>query len=160
MLAAARKAVLVPTVPPLFLPLRREMDRQGSVEARMCFYLSGLFTAVDEIQRHLSAGVPVVVESYFARCLSNHRAFGARLGIELPPDLPKPAAYHLICAEKERRRRLAQRDKPLSRWDVLGEEVSDEITNAYEQFPMRHVNTTGLGPEQVVDTILALNSQG
>ncbi|MCG6497197.1 AAA family ATPase [Kitasatospora sp. A2-31] len=160
MLAAAREAVLVPTVPLLYLPLRREIDMRGNVEARMCFYLSGLFTAVDEIQRYLSAGIPVVVESYFARCLANHRAFGARLGIALPPDLPEPVTYHLVCAEDERRRRLAERDKPASRWDVLGEEVSDRITDAYSRFPMHRVDTTGLGPEQVVQAILATDTQG
>ncbi|MGQ4514590.1 hypothetical protein [Streptomyces sp. DW26H14] len=67
--AAARKAALVPSVPPLVRPLRQAVDQQPNVEVRMCFYLSGLFAACDEIQRHLDAGTPVVVESYFARCL-------------------------------------------------------------------------------------------
>src|SRR5690349_12345096 len=81
LLAAARGAVLVPTVPPFYQHLRRQVDRRGSVEARLCFYLSALFTTVEEIRHHLAAGTPVVVESYFARCLVYHRAFGARLGV-------------------------------------------------------------------------------
>jgi predicted kinase len=65
LLAAARGAVVVLAVPPSYQPLRREIDRRENAEARLCFYLSALFTATDEIQRHLSAGVPVVVERYF-----------------------------------------------------------------------------------------------
>ncbi|CAM5730018.1 hypothetical protein SANTM175S_10592 [Streptomyces antimycoticus] len=90
LLAAARSAVHVPTVPLCYQPLRRQVDTQGSVEARMCFYLSALFTAADEIQNYLADGVPVVVESYFARCLATHRAFGTRLGVTLPRCLPQP----------------------------------------------------------------------
>ncbi|MGW2951221.1 hypothetical protein [Streptomyces eurythermus] len=94
MLAAARQAVLVPTVPAFYQPLRREMDKRTNVEARMCLYLSALFTAAEEIQRHLRGGVPVVVESYFARCLTSHHALGARLGVTLPAWLPVPVTYH------------------------------------------------------------------
>ncbi|MEU6363879.1 hypothetical protein [Streptomyces albidoflavus] len=67
MLAAARRAVLVPTVPLFYQPLRREVDRRANTEARMCFYLSALFTVTDEIRRLLAEGTSVVVESYFAR---------------------------------------------------------------------------------------------
>ena len=105
----------------MYQPLRREIDRKDNAEARLSFYLSALFMATDEIQRRLSAGIPVVVESYFARCLASHEAFGARTGVTLPPGLPWPTAYRLICAEQERKRRLAGREKPASRWDALGE---------------------------------------
>ncbi|WP_413100123.1 AAA family ATPase [Streptomyces sp. Inha503] len=154
LLAAARGAVLVATVPPFYQPLRRQVDMRENVEARMCFYLSALFTAADEIKRNLAAGTPVVVESYFARCLATHHAFGTQLGVTLPPSLPQPATYQLVCTEGERRRRLAERSKPVSRWDVLGEEVADRITDAYAQFPMHQVDTTGLSPDQVVQAIL------
>jgi predicted kinase len=160
LLAAARGAVLVPTVPTLYQSLRREIDARDNVEARMAFYLSALFTATDDIHRHLSAGIPVVVDSYFARCLANHHAFGARLGIVLPPDMPQPTTYHLVCAEDERRRRLASRDKSASRWDVLAEGAAEQITKAYEPFPMHRVDTTGRTPQQVVHAILAANAQG
>ncbi|MEU9888207.1 hypothetical protein [Sphaerisporangium sp. NPDC051011] len=160
LLSAAREAVLVPTVPIFYQPLRREIDIRQNVEARMCFYLSALFTAVDEIQRYLSAGIPVVVESYFARCLANHQALGARLGATLPPDLPQPVTYQLVCAEDERQRRLAERHKPISRWDALGEDAADRIADAYTQFPMHRVDTTGLEPDQVVKAILATDAQG
>ncbi|BFV56354.1 hypothetical protein KCMC57_up14580 [Kitasatospora sp. CMC57] len=160
MLAAAREAVLVPTVPLFYQPLRREVDMRENVEARMCLYLSALFTAVDDIQRHLAAGTPVVVESYFARCLANHQALGARLGVTLPPDLPQPVTYQLVCAEDERRRRLAGRDKPVSRWDGLGEDAAHLITDAYARFPMHRIDTTGLDPNQVIEAILAADTQG
>ncbi|MET9398510.1 hypothetical protein [Kitasatospora sp. NPDC002965] len=160
MLAAAREAVLVPTVPVFYQPLRREIDMRDNIEARMSFYLSALFTAVDEIRHHLAADVPVVVESYFARCLANHRALGANLGVILPPDLPQPVTYQLFCTEDERQRRLAGRHKPISRWDALGEDVVERITTAYAQFPMRRVDTTGLEPEQVVQSILAIDAEG
>ncbi|GAA4966656.1 hypothetical protein GCM10023238_38070 [Streptomyces heliomycini] len=45
MLAAARQAVLVPTVPALYQPLRHAVDQRTNVDARMCLYLSALFTA-------------------------------------------------------------------------------------------------------------------
>jgi hypothetical protein len=54
-------------VPPEYQPLRRAVDRNSNTDARLCCYLSALLTATDEIQRHLAAGVPVVVESHFAR---------------------------------------------------------------------------------------------
>ncbi|MEU9533088.1 hypothetical protein AB0D00_12290 [Streptomyces sp. NPDC048213] len=160
MLAAARDAVLVPTVPTAYRALRRDVDRLGNPEARMCFYLSALFTAADQIQRYLSAGTPVVVESYFARCLANHRAFGADLSVSLPPGIPHPVTYYLVCAEDERRSRLVRRDKPVSRWDALAEIAVDKITDAYASFPMYRVNTTGLTPDEVLRAVLSTHPQG
>ncbi len=160
LLAAARGAVLVPTVPTCYQLLRREIDRRDNADARLCFYLSALFTATDQIQRYLSAGTPVVVESYFARCLASHEILGARVGITLPPGLPQPTAYQLMCEEDERRRHLAVRDKPASQWDALGECATDRMTCAYRRFPARRVDTTGITPEQAIETILALNPQG
>ncbi|MFJ4870455.1 hypothetical protein [Streptomyces sp. NPDC088757] len=160
LLATARGAVLVPTVPLFYQPLRRRVDGRGSVEARLCFYLSALFTAVEEVRHHLAAGTPVVVESYFARCLANHQAFGARLGIALPPGLPQPVTYHLLCAEDERQRRLARRAEPLSPWDALSEEAPARITAAYARFPMHRIDTTDRDPEEVVRAILAMEQEG
>ncbi|MFE9169391.1 hypothetical protein ACFYNZ_07670 [Streptomyces kebangsaanensis] len=160
MLAAAHQAVLVPTVPALYQPLRHEVDKRTNVDARMCLYLSALFTAADEVQRHLDAGVPVVVESYFARCLASHHALGARLGVTLPAWLPKPVTYYLVCADDERRRRLAARSKPTSRWDALVETVTDRVTDAYAAFPMHRIDTTGLSPEEVLRVITATDTQG
>ncbi|WP_327374559.1 hypothetical protein OG393_11460 [Streptomyces sp. NBC_01216] len=160
LLAAARGAALVPTVPLSYQPLRRQVDLGESVEARLCFYLAALFTAAEEIREHLAAGTPVVVESYFARCLANHHAFGTRLGVTLPTDLPQPTTYHLLCTEDERQRRLAQRTKPISRWDALSEEASGRISTAYARFPMRRIDTTGRAPEQIVRTILTTAQEG
>jgi predicted kinase len=160
LLAAARGAVLVPSVPAVYQPLRQEIDARDNVEARMAFYLSALFTTTDDIRRHLTAGVPVVVDSYFARCLANHRAFGSRLDVSLPPDLPEPVTYSLVCDEEERRRRLSARHKPTSRWDGLAEEVAEQITLAYAPFPMHRVDTTDRTPEQVVHAILDITAQG
>ncbi|GAV41894.1 hypothetical protein [Streptomyces acidiscabies] len=160
LLAVARGAVLVPTVPVLYQPLRLQVDLRGNVEARMCFYLSALFTAAEEIRRHLAVGTPVVVESYFARCLANHDALGARLGVTLPSGLPQPTTYFLSCTEGERQRRLVRRAKPTTRWDALSEGVPDRITAAYAQFPMRRIDTTDRDPEQVVRTILAASRGG
>jgi hypothetical protein len=160
MLAAVRQAVLVPTVPAFYQPLRHELDKRTNVEARMCLYLSALFTAAEEIQYHLRSGVPVVVESYFARCLTSHRALGARLGISLPAWLPTPVTYYLVCADDERRRRLTARNKPVSRWDELVENVTGRVTAAYASFPARRIDTTGLTPEEVLRLITATDTQG
>ncbi|KOT29865.1 hypothetical protein ADK41_33565 [Streptomyces caelestis] len=160
MLAAARQAVLVPTVPALYQPLRHAVDQRTNVDARMCLYLSALFTAAEEIQDHLDAGVPVVVESYFARCLATHQALGARLGVTLPHGLPTPVTYHLVCDDDERRRRLATRGKSATRWDALIETVTDRVTDAYSSFPMRRVDTTGRSPEEVLRLIAATDRQG
>ncbi|MGW3667419.1 AAA family ATPase [Streptomyces sp. NPDC005141] len=160
MLAAARQAVLVPTVPAPYQPLRHAVDERTNVEARMCLYLSALFTAAEEIQRHLDAGVPVVVESYFARCLANHWALGARLGVTLPSWLPTPVTYHLVCADDERQRRLAGRNKPTSRWDVLIESVTERVTDAYASFPTHRIDTTGRSPDEVLRVITDTDTQG
>ncbi|WP_329230240.1 hypothetical protein OG488_17185 [Streptomyces sp. NBC_01460] len=160
MLAAARQAVLVPTVPSLYQPLRHAVDERTNVEARMCLYLSALFTAAEEIQHHLDAGTSVVVESYFARCLATHRGLGARLGVTLPNLLPTPVTYHLVCQDAERQRRLAGRNKPASRWDVLVESASDRVMDAYVSFPMHHVDTTGRGPDEVLRVIMDTDRQG
>ncbi|MEU9850147.1 hypothetical protein [Streptomyces sp. NPDC047985] len=160
MLAAARQAVLVATVPSLYQPLRHTVDERTNVEARMCLYLSALFTAAEEIQHHLDAGVPVVVESYFARCLATHRALGARLGITLPNRLPTPVTYHLVCDDDERQRRLAGRNKQASRWDALIETVTDRVTDAYASFPMHRVDTTGRSPDEVLHVITDTDTQG
>jgi thymidylate kinase len=159
LLATARGAVQVSTVPAFYQKLRREIDRRQNAEARLCFYLSALFTCTDEIQHYLSAGVPVVVESYFARCLATHQAFGTRLGVTLPPGLPQPVTYQLTCAEEERQRRLAGRHKLASRWDGIAEKVGNRMTSAYARFPAYRVDTTGRTPEQVVEAILAISPQ-
>ncbi|MFB6659373.1 hypothetical protein ACFCXL_03850 [[Kitasatospora] papulosa] len=160
MLAAARQAVLVATVPSLYQPLRHAMDERTNVEARMCLYLSALFTAAEEIQHHLDGGTSVVVESYFARCLATHRALGARLGVTLPNRLPAPITYHLVCDNVERHQRLAGRNKPVSRWDALIETVTDRVTDAYASFPMHHVDTTGRSPDEVLRVITDTDTQG
>jgi hypothetical protein len=160
LLATARRAVLVSSVPSFYQTLRQEVDRRENAEARLCFYLSALFTATDEIKRYLSVGVPVVVESYFARCLATHQAFGARLGVTLPPSLPQPVIYQLVCAEQERARQLTERHKPTSRWDALAEKSSYRLTYFYGRFPAHRVDTTGIRPQQVVEAILAIKWQG
>ncbi|WP_433754682.1 AAA family ATPase [Nocardia sp. CA-135398] len=158
LLAAARQAVLVSTVPPQFQPLRRELDQGDNTNARMCLFLSALFTATDQIRRYLDAGIPVVVESYFARCLTTHRVFGAQLEVVLPADLPQPVTYQLLCEPHERLRRLAERDKPMTQWDVLAEERIDQLLAAYRQFPLHQIDTTAQTPDEVVREILSLNA--
>jgi thymidylate kinase len=160
LLAAARRAVIVPTVPDFYQPLRREIDERVGVDSRLCFYLSALLTAAEQIRRYLDDGSPVVVESYFARCLTTHQSLGARIGISLPTDLPQPITYLLVCSEHERRRRLAGREKPISRWDTLGEEATERITNAYTKFPTHLVDTTGATPHQVVRAIVDIDKEG
>ncbi|MEU8896213.1 hypothetical protein AB0C65_10160 [Nocardia sp. NPDC048505] len=160
MLAHARQAVLVPTVPPSFQPLRRELDGYENVNARMCFYLSALFTAVDQIRRYLDAGIPVVVESYFARCLTTHRVFGAEVDVILPRNLPQPVIYQLVCEPHERRKRIAARAKPTTRWDTLSEQNADRLAGAYLQFPVHQIETSGRRPDHVVQAILDLNLIG
>lgn len=160
LLAAARGAVLVATVPQAYQALRREVDEMANAEARMCFYLSALLTAAEEIECHLAAGRPVVVESYFARCLATHAALGSRLAVTLPSDLPVPVAYQLVCDATERRLRVDARGAPRSHWDALSEDVADRITTEYKRFQMRCVDTTRLAPEQVVQAILAIDAEG
>ena len=101
-----------------------------------------------------------MVESYFARCLATHQAFGARLGVTLPPGLPQPVIYQLVCADDERARRLAMRPKPVSRWDDLAEKAGNLMTCFYGRFPAQRVDTTGIRPEQVVEAILGIRQQG
>lgn len=160
LLAEARNAVLVPTVPAFYQPLRRQLDNHDNANARMCLFLSALFTAVDQIRRYLDAGTPVVVESYFARCLTTHRVYGADVEVILPPDLPQPVTYQLTCEPHERRRRIASRVKPTTRWDTLGEQHADQLADAYLQFPVHEIQTSGRQPEQVVRTIIDLNAIG
>ncbi|MFD4353392.1 hypothetical protein ACFWPX_12590 [Nocardia sp. NPDC058518] len=124
----------------------------------MCLFLSALFTATDQIVRYLDAGIPVVVESYFARCLTTHRAFGARLGIALPSDLPEPVTYQLTCAPNERLRRLAQRDSAMTKWDILAEQSAQSLTEATDTWTTHHIDTTATNPADVVRTILSLNT--
>lgn len=157
LLAEARGGVFVPTIPAAYLPLRRFVDGQDDVEARLCFYLSALFAAVTEIRGHLAAGRPVVVESYFARCLATHRALGSRIGLTLPPGLPQPVSYLLVCSEEERRRRLLCRERPTTRWDARSEAAVDGIRTGYAAHRMHRVDTTGLAPDAIVRAILALS---
>jgi hypothetical protein len=160
LLAAARGGVLVASVPLIYQSLRREIDERDNADARMCFYLSALLTASDQINQYLKAGTPVVVDSYFERCLATHEAFGARTTVELPSDLPRPTAYYLICDETERRRRLAGRNKPVSRWDAREDLAPERTVGAYRRFPMTPVDTTRSGPEELVEAILGLTARG
>ncbi|GEM29086.1 hypothetical protein NN3_00930 [Nocardia neocaledoniensis NBRC 108232] len=160
LLAQARQAVLVATVPANFQPLRRELDNSSNADARMCLFLSALLTATDQIVRYLEAGIPVVVESYFARCLTTHRAYGAKLGITLPTDLPEPVTYQLTCAPHERLRRLAHRDKAVTKWDDLAEQHAESLSAAIGEWATHRIDTTASTPAEVVQTILSLNRSG
>jgi broad-specificity NMP kinase len=157
LLAEARQAVLVSTVPPFYQQLRRELDLYDNADARMCFFLSALFTATDQIRRYLDAGIAVVVESYFARCLTTHQVFGAQVEVALPDDLPKPVIYQLVCLPHERLRRMAERDKDMTRWDTLAAERADQLADAYRRFGTHQVDTTNRTPEQVVHAIMTMN---
>ena len=155
LLAEARGSILVPTSPAPYQQLRRLVDQQDCPDTRVCLYLSALFASTRQIMRHLAEGTPVVVESYFARCLATHRAMGASLGITLPGGLPAPVTYRLTCAEPERQRRLVRRRKPPTRWDLLAETATGEIERGYRDFPMVDIDTTGRSPDEVVDAIIA-----
>ncbi|MEV0062037.1 AAA family ATPase [Nocardia sp. NPDC050718] len=160
LLAQARQAVLVATVPANFQSLRRKLDKSSNADARMCLFLSALLTATDQIVRYLEAGVPVVVESYFARCITTHREYGATLGIVLPAELPEPVTYQLTCAPHERLRRLAHRDKAVTKWDILAEQHSESLTAAIGEWATHRIDTTASAPADVVRTILSLNRNG
>ena len=65
--------------------------------------------------------------------------------------------YLLVCKAHEHRRRLVKREKPITRWDALGDEFAERISDAYAQFPMRRFDTIGLHADQVVNAILAVD---
>jgi len=52
---------------------------------------------------------------------------------------------------------LVKREKPITRWDALGDEFAERISDAYAQFPMRRFDTIGLHADQVVNAILAVD---
>jgi hypothetical protein len=55
---------------------------------------------------------------------------------------------------------LVKREKPITRWDALGDEFAERISDAYAQFPIRRFDTIGLHADQVVNAILAVDTEG
>ncbi|WP_263166412.1 hypothetical protein [Streptomyces sp. SCSIO ZS0520] len=153
LVAAALGAELVPTVPPPYAAARRHVDGRENPEARMCLYLAALFDAAERIRQLGCEGRSVVVESYFARCFATHLGMGARLHVVLPPRLPAPLSFRLLCSEPERQRRLLTRVKATTHWDALAESSASRISAVYDHFPMAPIDTTDHTPQQVAETI-------
>ncbi|EDY43099.1 hypothetical protein [Streptomyces sp. SPB074] len=94
----------------------------------------------ETIRGHPDAGASVLVKSCFARCLTPHRALGARLGVTLPDSLPRPLTYCLHRDEAEHRRRLAARDRLLSHRDYRYLDIAR--TAGVLESPMQRVQLT------------------
>ena len=152
------------TIPPEFNDLRRILDHSPNtnIDTRFLFYLSAVISCEGIIVEQLNSGRYVVVESYTARTVAFHRGMGSGTKVELCSTVLQPdVIYHLMCDEEERQARILERGEPLTRWVLLAEENSTRILEEYERFGMVSIETTDVGPDVVVKSIITdLRSRG
>lgn len=156
LLADALDACWMPTVPIGFGRDRSYFTDTYQVNARFCYFMAAVSLAAPRIRRVLDLGHDVVAESYFARTIAFHRGMGSPLDIPVPTDTAAPdVSFHLRCGRLERQRRLNSRRKPRTVWDRLAEERAADIEREYERFAMHVIDTTSIGPDDVVAQILS-----
>lgn len=126
--------------------------------ARGYLFLSGMLVTADRARELLASGTSVIVDSFFARTLATHRAYGADIDFAPPVEWPAPVMILLECAPEERLRRLQARTKTATWWDELAEIRAERIEQEYRSFSAHRVDTTGCRPEQTVEEILPILS--
>lgn len=160
LLAAALGADLVETQVPELTQARHYVDTHRSVNARLHFWLMANYVIADVVQRRLSAGHDVVIESYFYRTHATHAAMGARLlpAVDWDAALIPDHAIELTLHEPVRQRRLAERSPGGSGqyWAELAESGVAELRKVYDTFNLTRLDTTDLSPTQVVDRVQRL----
>lgn len=127
--------------------------------ARAHLFLSAVLATADLTRELLAAGTSVVVDSFFARTLATHRAYGAEIDFVPPVEWPASVMILLECSPEERLRRLQSRTKTDTWWDELAEVRSELIEQEYRKFPAHRVDTTGRRPEQTVEELLPILSR-
>ena len=153
-LSTALDAVLLPTVPDEYAPLRRRLHRPEELDARFLLFMSAVSLASLAIRRRLQAGRTVVVESYVARTVAFHRGMGASVQIAVPGVLMPDVTFELACEATERHRRWKQRGGYRHSWDLQAERCEAAILDEYRQFAMHRVDTRRLSPTEVIAAIL------
>lgn len=126
--------------------------------ARAHLFLSAMLVTADRARELLAAGTSVIVDSFFARTLATHRAYGADIDF-VPPAWPAPVMILLECSPEERLRRLLARTKSTTWWDELADQRSERIEQEYRKFSAHRVDTTGRRPEQTVEELLPILSR-
>jgi thymidylate kinase len=130
---------------------RRRTDSQDDLLGRFKTYVDMMFRLSTHIESTIASGVPVVVESYIYRTIAYHKGIGLDIPSVPPEGLLLPdLAFHLTCEESVRQGRIAARNQPPSRWDLVSERYTDAILEAYAHFGMIQVDTTHVSPTSLV----------
>lgn len=157
LLAGAVGADLLDTLSPELAEVRRHVDAQRSVEARLHFWLMANYLASDVVRAALESGRGVVMESYFHRAIATHTALGVRRlpAIDWDHALVPHAVIELRLADDVRQQRLAARARDGDRgyWSALEERNVAAIRRSYDSFNLTKVDATGLSPSQIVAEI-------
>lgn len=144
------------TLPPAYCEPRRLLDTTSrNAQARAHLFLSGLLITADQARALLDDGISVVIDSFLARTVATHRAYGAQ--VQLPPaGWPEPISILLECGASERAARLHSRLKRASWWDELAERRAERIETEYRALVTHRLDTTGKQPHECVEDIIGL----
>lgn len=156
LLAQKLDARLLPTIPEEFNSSRALLDNEShDAQARAYFFASAVLLTAERVRALIQAGDSVVVDSFLARTIATHRAYGAEIDPVLPTDWLHPDIVYLTCSHAERVARLQSRPKRPTWWDHLADARADAIEREYDRFAMCRIETTGRRPQETVEDILA-----
>jgi len=141
--------------------IRDYIDRLDTPLARMHYWLAVNHAESDRVRSLAGSSTAdhVVLDSYFYRTIVTHGALG--LDAERYLDwstVAKPDYVFLLTTDLETRMaRLLARDASLYRnkWEQRIFESSDQIDTHYRKFDVIEIDTTTVGPEEVIDLVVA-----
>ena len=160
LLAEELGAQHVPTIPAEYNQARTFLDHHShNIDARAHLFASALLITAERVHALLDAGTSVVIDSYMQRTVATHRAYGARIDLTQPEDLPTAITFRLECSAAVRAIRLRQREKTSTWWDVLADQLADRVVNEYSRFPSHQIDTTDQQPHETTAAIVAVLDQ-
>lgn len=124
MLAADLKGVYIATPPPLLEidGIRNVMDNEVSLETRFLYYLLGNSCVSDEIKKIRKRKV-VICDRYIYSTLAIHQLLGVEINLDIASlrlEQPDTSFFIFVSDEKERRRRIRERQKR-TKYDAIKE---------------------------------------
>lgn len=137
----------------IFRPLRKEVDKKATLEARFWFYLASVVQASHEIGRILETQ-SVVCDKYIFSTICYHRALGLDVKIPQWAAYIKPDYTFLIfCDNSVRLRRLRTSRGPImnrGKYD-LQQQVEQRCLVEFRKCIHQEIDNTADGPQCVVD---------
>ena len=150
----------------IFAAVRPLFEDKAHVTGRLYFYLGTVLYASEDIRKKLAEGKGVICDRYIYTTICYQRAMGANVSKELEKEiiseLQMPDLTLFLYADKEaRHERLGMRQQASlgyrgDQWLEQNDQFQEKLVKLFKRFPMKTVDTSKMGPEQVCNALLKL----